>query len=173
VVVTSADGSATAGGDYVAVSRTIRFLTGVSTRSFPVTLLDDAVYEGDETLTLSLAPAPGSTSAVQIGTPSTATLTIAEDDPPPRLAISNASGDEGTTLSFTVTLTGSTTVAASVDFEAQEGTADAGADFAEASGTISSPPATPPRRSRSMPSTTSTSIRTRSSTSCSRTPRTP
>jgi hypothetical protein len=43
-------------------------------------------------------------------------------------------------LSFTVTLTGSTTVAASVDFEAQEGTADAGADFAEASGTITFTP---------------------------------
>jgi hypothetical protein len=80
VVVTSADGTATAGSDYTAVSQTIKFGTGVTSRTFPVSVTDDSVGEGNETFTMTLAPAPNSTSSVVVGTPGSANFTILEPD---------------------------------------------------------------------------------------------
>lgn len=79
VVVTSTDGTGTAGSDYTAVDSTVKFGTKVAVKTFTVTLLPDAANEPNETFTLSVQPAPGSTSAVQIGTPSTAAFTIVSD----------------------------------------------------------------------------------------------
>jgi hypothetical protein len=78
----SSDGSATAGSDYTATAGTLSFADGVSSQSFNVPILDDVGFEGDETLNLSLSNATGGAS---IGTPATASVTIADDDPPPQL----------------------------------------------------------------------------------------
>ena len=66
----------------------------------------DDLHEGDETVNFELnwAPSPDMPSHYQGITPATAQLTIIDDDPPPFLRISDASGDEGEVLTFEVTL---------------------------------------------------------------------
>jgi serine protease AprX len=74
---TTSNGTATAGNDYVAASGTLIFADGDTSESFTVTILDDALDEGDEDLTLSLG---GATGGAAIGSPGSATLTIVDDD---------------------------------------------------------------------------------------------
>ena len=56
---TTADGTATAGQDYTATSGTLTFSPGETEKTVSVPLLDDAVDEGEETLTLRLSNAAG------------------------------------------------------------------------------------------------------------------
>lgn len=76
----TADGSAAAGSDYASASGTLTFADGEDLRTFSVSVLDDAAYEGDETVLLALSNPTGGASLVA---PMAATLTIAENEPPP------------------------------------------------------------------------------------------
>ena len=63
------------GNDYTAVSAMIEFPAGVTRRCVPLGILDDAIVEGDEQLTLTatiLTPIPGAS----IGPIGTTTVTI-------------------------------------------------------------------------------------------------
>jgi bacillopeptidase F len=77
----AANGTAIAGEDFLAVSGTLAFADGEVTKTFTVTLLDDALFEGDETVNLSLANATGGAGLVP---PTNALLTINDpvDQPP-------------------------------------------------------------------------------------------
>jgi len=72
------DGTAQAGQDYLAAFGTLNFADGVTARSFTVTLLDDTVYEGDETFSLQLGNPGGGAG---LGTIPTAVATIVDQDP--------------------------------------------------------------------------------------------
>lgn len=72
---TTQDGTATAGADYNATSGTLSFADGELSKTFTVSLLDDALVEGDETVTLSLANPTGGANLVA---PSIAVLTISD-----------------------------------------------------------------------------------------------
>ena len=72
----TADGTATAGSDYTARSGTLTFAPGDTSKTVAVAVLDDAVDEGEETLTFRLANATGARIA-----DGTATGTIANSDP--------------------------------------------------------------------------------------------
>ena len=73
----TSDGIATAGSDYTAAAGTINFSDGDAvSKTFNVTITDDSTWEGDETVNLSLTTPVGAT----LGTPSSAVLTITEDD---------------------------------------------------------------------------------------------
>ncbi|MEK6795544.1 MAG: Calx-beta domain-containing protein [Spirochaetota bacterium] len=74
-----AAGTATAGGDFMAGTGTVSFSNGETTKIFSVTINDDAVVEGNETVTLTLS-AP--TGGAVIGTQNAALLTIVENDTP-------------------------------------------------------------------------------------------
>ena len=52
-------GKATAGSDYTAVSGTLTFTNGATNLSFTITIAQDALNEGNETVTLALANARG------------------------------------------------------------------------------------------------------------------
>ena len=75
VQVATADGTATAPGDYVSHSATVALQPQQQRACFTVTLVDDAEAEGDETFTVTLSNPVNAT----LGTP-VATFTIVDND---------------------------------------------------------------------------------------------
>ena len=75
----TSDGSATAGDDYTATSDTLTFSPGETSKTVAVRILDDAVDEGEETLTLTLSNPSG--AWIEDGE---ATGTIENNDPLPK-----------------------------------------------------------------------------------------
>jgi protocatechuate 3,4-dioxygenase beta subunit len=71
----TADGSATAGSDYVATSGTLTFAPGVTSLDVPVTILGDTAVEGNETLMLNLSNPTNATLSI-----ASAAGTIVDDD---------------------------------------------------------------------------------------------
>ena len=71
----SSNGSARAGTDYAAMAGTLSFADGVVSQSFSASILDDSLFEGDETFNLNLSNVTGGAS---LGTPATASVTITE-----------------------------------------------------------------------------------------------
>ena len=138
----TADGTATAGSDYVAASGTVTFsgLGSDRTKTAAVLIKGDTTAEANETFTVTISNPQPSTNVV-IDTP-TATQTIADDDSSASFAIGDVTAAEGnagsSTFSFAVTKTGSTGFTTSVDFATANGTATVGdGDYASASGTLS------------------------------------
>jgi hypothetical protein len=76
----ASNGTATAGQDYTATSGTLVFLHGETTKTFSVPILEDAVLEGDETLSLALS---NPTNGATLAGPSAAVLTILDNESPP------------------------------------------------------------------------------------------
>jgi len=72
---TTADGSATAGSDYTAVSGTLTFAPGETSQAFEVSVLSDEDNEENETITVTLSNVSGATLI-----DTSATLTITDDD---------------------------------------------------------------------------------------------
>jgi Calx-beta domain len=132
----TADGTAIAGSDYTATSGTLTFTPGQTSKPVPVTIVNDALAEDDETFTLNLSNATG---GIAIADPS-GTATIQNDDPDPTVSVANASvleGDTGTTtLSLPVTLSGPAGHEIDVDYTTSDGTATAGNDYLAKSGTL-------------------------------------
>ena len=71
----TADGTATAGTDYTAVSGTLTFRAGTTTATIEVSILDDSTGEETETFTVTLSNPSGATLS-----DAAATGTIADDD---------------------------------------------------------------------------------------------
>ena len=82
VIFQTSDGTATAGSDYTAVSQVVTFAPGETQKNVSVPIADDSLVEGNETVSLSLSSPPIGTI---LGSPSSATLTIVDNDvaPPP------------------------------------------------------------------------------------------
>ncbi|MBS9477709.1 Calx-beta domain-containing protein [Ancylobacter radicis] len=142
VAYASANGTATAGQDYQAVSGTLTFAAGETSKVIRVPVIGDKVVEANEALTITLSTPSGATLA-----DGTATGTITNDDVAatlPTLAIGDASvaeGNDGTAyLSFTVTLSKAATSAVSVAYASANGTATAGQDYQAVSGTLTFAP---------------------------------
>ena len=73
----TSDCTATAGSDYVATSGTLTFAPGETTKQVMVTILDDAVQESDETVTVTLSNPVNMTI---LGSAETSPLTITDSD---------------------------------------------------------------------------------------------
>lgn len=74
----TSNGTALAGQDYTAVSGTLTFNPGQTSKTFSVPIINDFLNENDETVALTLSN-PGNAG---LGSPNPATLTIVEDDFP-------------------------------------------------------------------------------------------
>lgn len=87
----ASNGTATAGADYTTTSGTLTWTNQDSATKFvDVPILNDALYEGDETFFVHLSGSTGAT----LGTPATATVTIQDDEePPPQLVITHPPAD--------------------------------------------------------------------------------
>jgi hypothetical protein len=78
----TSNGTATAGLDYTAVSGTLNWTNGETTaKTFVIPILDDLIYEGNETFTVVLTNAVGAS----LGIPVFKTVTIVENDVPAEL----------------------------------------------------------------------------------------
>jgi hypothetical protein len=132
----SSDGTATAGSDYTATSGTLTFAPGETTKTFSVPIIDDALGEANETVTLALSnPA----HAVLSASP-TATLTINAND---LLSFSTSTyrvSESNASATITVRLNGPSNVPVSVDYASSDGTATAGSDYTATSGTLTFAP---------------------------------
>jgi len=138
VVVGTTGGSAAAGVDYVALPETtLTFAAGESSRDLAITLLDDNLREGSETIGVVLhSPSMGipysDTSIIA------QTLTILDDDESVwSVAASSSIVSEGAgSVSFVVSRTGATE-AATIAFDVLGGTSTVGVDYTAAPQTLS------------------------------------
>ncbi len=137
---TMADGTATAGTDYVAGTGQVTIPSGATSvvQSLPVT--GDTIDEPDETFSVIASAPAGATLGDDTGT-----VTIADDDvapppAPPALSIADATvteGNSGTkTVSVTVRLDKAPTSAVTVKYGTSNGTAKSGTDYSTSSGTV-------------------------------------
>ena len=76
VAYATSDGTATAGTDYTAKSGTLTIPAGATSASITVDVIADTAFEFDETITMTLS----SPSGLTLGTASSATGTITDDD---------------------------------------------------------------------------------------------
>ena len=132
----TSDGTAAQPSDYAGTSGTLAFAAGVTEQEVEVAIVDDAVDEEDETLTLMLSGGENATLAGG-GTSLGATGTIEDDDVTPTVSVSDVrvSEDAGE-LVFTVTLDVASGRAASLSYATSDGTATAPDDYAGTSGTL-------------------------------------
>ena len=125
-------GTAAAESDFQTVSGTLTFDQGVTTRTFEVPVVSDQIKETNETINLVLANATG---LATVGAPSTAVLTILDDDDDglSSLTISDVSLLEGAggTIDavFTVALSDVSNVDVTVNYATVDVSALAGQDY--------------------------------------------
>lgn len=134
VDLTTSPGTASA-GDYEAQSLHLTWAAGDSAaKTILVPIADDATGEGEEKFSAALSNPTGNS---QIGTPSSATVTIpANEDHVVRLTSATATAAEGGTAMLVVERTGGGVGTASVDFATVPGSAAAD-DYSAQSGTLS------------------------------------
>ncbi|MER9935505.1 Calx-beta domain-containing protein, partial [Mesorhizobium sp. M0088] len=123
VQVATADGTATAGSDYVAQSVSLTFLPGATTATINVPVNGDTILEPDETFTLNLSNPVNVTIADGQGLG-----TILNDDAaPPTISVGDVAiveGDAGTTSAqLAVTLSSASANTVSVQVATADGTA--------------------------------------------------
>ena len=119
----------TASADEYSAPESVVFSSGDDRQTFSIPLGDDALIEGDETISLAFGDLP---AGVTPGTNATTTVTITDADSAGfEFAISDDEVGEGATVELTVTLDGVATFATAqtIDLSFQGGGASAGVDF--------------------------------------------
>ena len=113
------------------------FAPGETAKEIALELVDDAVAEEDETVTLALSGVQGGTLAEGV-----ATGTITDDDGTPVVSVADATAAEGEgSLVFAVTLSPASSREVAVEYEFAPGTATENADYAgPTSGTVTFAP---------------------------------
>ena len=139
----TADGTATAGSDYIASSGSVSIPAGTTKATVQVPVLGDALVEGNETLTLTLdSPVNASLNVA------TATGTIVDDDDPvvpPNLSVaiadagSVAENAASATLAFVVSLSEVSGQDVVVQYESRAGSAQPSSDFIANAGAVTIP----------------------------------
>jgi hypothetical protein len=127
VHIATSDGTATAGSDYTAVDENVTLGAGVASLDVSIPLLDDQVYEPDETFTVTLSSPTGAV----LTAPTTATVTITDNDTA-TLALSADSysiAENGGSLGVQVDRSGASGSSFSVHVATLDGTAKAGQDY--------------------------------------------
>ena len=132
-------GTAAAGSDYTAVSGTLTFADGETTKTFVVPVVNDGVAEPDETVGLVLF---NEADPDLVGPRGRAVLNIIDSSQQPTLTFSVVTtsireGISSTNIgSYTVTLSAATGRTVSVLFQTSDGTATAGQDYQATSETL-------------------------------------
>lgn len=148
---TATGGTAVAGSDYVAAAGDIVFADGETSKIVNITITDDSLAEGSETIALTLS---SPTNGAVLESPSTATLTILDNETsgtgtqggatsaaPSVATIGFGAGaymmaENGGPVTISVVRTGPATSAVSVNYATANGSAKS-SDYSPASGTLS------------------------------------
>ncbi len=129
----TANGTASAGSDYRAVSGKLTFALGEMSKSILIPVIGDRVPEADKTFFVELSNAKGAKIAKGEGI-----ITIVDDEP--RISINDVSqleGNSGMTLfTFTVSLSAPYDLPVTINYTTTDGSASAGSDYTAASGTL-------------------------------------
>jgi hypothetical protein len=136
---TVSDGTATNGSDYTAVNGTLTFKPGETSKNLDLTILNDTLYEADETFNLTL----GQPVSATLGALTNAVVTIIDQDMPPtaQFAASPVNVDESrAAATISVTLNTASGLPVTVEYATNNGTATAGVDYSAASGTLTFAP---------------------------------
>ena len=146
----TANGTAKAGEDYVAVpNTTVSFTTGNLYAYARVLINGDVFNEADETFLVNLTSPTNATLAQN-----QVTGVILNDDRAPSLAINDVAIEEGNsgtkTLTFGVTLSHSSGQTVTVNYATTDGTALSSSDYSAKSGTLSFAPGSSLTRSVSI-----------------------
>jgi large repetitive protein len=135
-------GTAVNGSDFEQLPTTSPFPAGLAEADLTISILDDSLIEGNETVIVTLVDGPG----YRVGSPSSATVTIADNDqgPPPsrptvRVEATDGDASEaGNTGTFTVSRTGDTSAALTVR-SSLNGTAQNGTEYQQLSSSTTIP----------------------------------
>jgi Ca2+-binding RTX toxin-like protein len=129
-------GTATNGTDYQALTGKATFAAGETQAKVTIAPSDDTTAEGTETVILTLAAGTG----YKLGTNTTGTLSLFDNETQPTISVNNVSqneGDSGTTnFGFNLTLSTASTQTISVQYATADGTATAGSDYTAKTGTV-------------------------------------
>ncbi len=132
-------GDATAGSDYTLAAGTVNFAAGETTQDIVLSVIDDLINEGDETVAVTLS---GPVNA-GLGTP-THTYTINDNDdslPTVEFVLVESSGSEGNTpVTVGVSLSATSQQSVNVDYSVVGGTAITGTDYILSNGTLTFAP---------------------------------
>jgi streptogramin lyase len=142
VLVTTSDGTAVAGQDYAAVSQTVSWGDGdTGPKTVTVPVIDRGLTTGQHTVNLTLAD-PSSGAA--LGTPASAQLTIADNDPLQGSAgtlqfsaSTYTAAETGGSVTITVTRSGGSSGPVSALFTTGNNTGVAGQDYVATTQTLS------------------------------------
>jgi Ca2+-binding RTX toxin-like protein len=129
----TADGTATAGSDYAALTGSVIFAPGETSKTVNVSISGDVLDEVDETIAFNL------TSTQTLNASASGMITITDDDAPPVVSIGNVIVSEapGTVQAhFTVSLSAVSAKNVTVAYTTTPGSALAGSDFVATSGTV-------------------------------------
>ena len=124
VVNYSVGGTAVPGTDYQTLSGSVTIAAGQTSAPINVTPIDDLqTGEPPETVVLTLQPSAGYT----LGSPTSGTVTISDNNPVPTLSVNDVSLTEGnagtTSFTFAVTLSSASTQTVTVNYSTADGTA--------------------------------------------------
>jgi glucose/arabinose dehydrogenase len=135
----TANGTATAGSDYVAAAGSLTFTAGQTSQPISVTVNGDITSETNETFLVNLSTPTNATIADNQGVG-----TINDDDSQPTLSINDVmvtEGNAGTAnATFTITLSPASGQTVTVQYATADNTATAGSDYVTASGTATFTP---------------------------------
>ncbi|MCB0170274.1 MAG: hypothetical protein KDJ97_06955, partial [Anaerolineae bacterium] len=132
----TSDGTASSASDYATVTGTLTFDPGDILTTFTIPITDDSLYEGNETVLLSLSKAVNAA----IGNDGEATLTIIDNEEPPVVEFDREfytvqESEGNATITVTLSLSAGTDI--SVDYQSSDDTALAGSDYTAVSNTLS------------------------------------
>ena len=125
-------GSATEDDDYTPPSGTLNIGSGAPSGEISLTIADDDVLEGDETLTVTLTDVVPAAGKARLGTPRQATTTIGDGDYTATVSVAaDTPVPEGAKATFTVRLPIGVVVSedVTVGYATEDDTAVAGADY--------------------------------------------
>ena len=129
----SVGGTAMSGDDFTALSGSVQVAAGATSVDIPVSILDDALQERDETVILRLKPATG----YAVGAPNVHRLTVEDNDTPEASFAEGSSGaaEDAGIQNVRVNLSPAPSSGVAVKYSVR-GTAMSGDDFTALSGSV-------------------------------------